>query len=241
MGISCRPDSIHEAVVELDHDACNSIRANQALNLEHMSATGLSTKVMFGLFDFAAQSGRTTIFWSAGVPCQPWSIGGKHRGFEDERNLFPDTIRAVVALRPKAILIENVKGLTRQSFTNYFTYIQFMLEFPEVGRKLGEDWGEHRRRLERYVTARGKGYDGLRYNVVPKLINAANYGVPQRRERVFLVAFRNDLGIGNGPSRSRLIPRTCSGLTNGSPANIGTGTWSRRNSAGLNPWGFITV
>ena len=110
--------------------------------------------------------------------------------------MFPDTIRAVVELRPKAILIENVKGLTRQSFANYFTYIQFMLEFPEIERRANEDWQTHRQRLERYVTARGRGYGGLRYNVVPKLVNAANYGVPQRRERVFLVAFRADLGIG---------------------------------------------
>jgi DNA (cytosine-5)-methyltransferase 1 len=122
-------------------------------------------------------------------------LGGKHRGFEDERNLFPETIKAVLALRPKAILIENVKGLTRQSFANYFTYIQFMLEFPEIRRRSNEGWLDHRSRLEKQVTQRGKSYTGLRYNVIPKLINAANYGVPQRRERVFIVAFRSDLGV----------------------------------------------
>ena len=87
--------------------------------------------------------------------------------------------RRFLALKPKAILIENVKGLTRQSFHNYFTYIQYMLEFPEIGRRENEDWIDHRRRLETYVTSRGKeGYSGLRYNVVPEVVNAAKYGVP---------------------------------------------------------------
>jgi DNA (cytosine-5)-methyltransferase 1 len=183
----------HEAVIELDHDACASIRANQALGVEHVRDWKLKEADVRG-FDFSDIREDIDLL-AAGVPCQPWSIGGKHRGYEDDRNLFPDTIRAVVALRPKAILIENVKGLTRQSFANYFTYVQFMMEFPEIKRKPQENWIGHRARLEKYVTTRGKGYSGLHYNVVPKLINAANYGVPQRRERVFLVAFRDDLGI----------------------------------------------
>lgn len=186
----------HKAVIEIDRDACNTIRANQRRSVQHVSLWKLSEGDV-RKFDFNAltrESGEIDLL-AAGVPCQPWSIGGKHRGFEDERNLFPDTIRAAVALRPKAILIENVKGLTRQSFANYFTYIQFMLRFPEACRLDGEDWVTHRTRLEQLVTSGGRGYGGLRYNVVPKLVNAANYGVPQKRERIFLVAFRDDLGI----------------------------------------------
>jgi DNA (cytosine-5)-methyltransferase 1 len=183
----------HEAVIELDYHACETIRANQALKLRHVKDWKLlETDVKS--FDFAA-IGEDIDLLAAGVPCQPWSIGGKHRGYDDERNLFPDTIRAVLALKPKAILIENVKGLTRQAFADYYTYVQFMLEFPEVSRHEGEDWFEHRTRLEKYVTSRSKGYAGLRYNVVPKLVNAAHYGVPQKRERIFLVGFRADLGI----------------------------------------------
>jgi DNA (cytosine-5)-methyltransferase 1 len=183
----------HEAVVELDHDACETIRANQKNNLKHVKDWRLH-EADVKTFDFGDIGGDIDLL-AAGVPCQPWSIGGKHRGFEDARNLFPDTIRAVVDLRPKAILIENVRGLTRQSFANYFTYIQWILRFPEVKRRTNEDWPSHRARIEKYVASDGKGYDGLRYNVLPKLVNAANYGVPQKRERVFLVAFRDDLGI----------------------------------------------
>jgi DNA (cytosine-5)-methyltransferase 1 len=183
----------HEAVVELDHDACETIRANQRIKLDYVKDWALHEQNV-KTFNFGCIREDIDLL-AAGVPCQPWSIGGKHRGFEDDRNLFPDTIRAVLALKPKAILVENVKGLTRQSFANYFTYIQFMLEFPEVKRRPNEDWIEHRTRLEKYVTSRGKGYSGLRYNVLPKVLNAAHYGVPQKRERVFLVCFRSDLGV----------------------------------------------
>lgn len=183
----------HEAVVEWDQDACDTIRKNQQLGVKHVAEWNLQQADVKELKFTDLRSDIDLL--AAGVPCQPWSIGGKHRGYEDERNLFPDTIRAVVALQPKAILIENVKGLTRQSFANYFTYIQFMLEFPELNRRPSEDWMRHRKRLEEVVASGGKGYGGLRYNVIPKLLNAADYGIPQRRERVFLVAFRSDLGI----------------------------------------------
>lgn len=183
----------HEAVIEIDKDACDTIRENQRLGTKHVIDWRLAEGDV-KRFDFS-EVGENIDLLAAGVPCQPWSIGGKHRGYEDDRNLFPDTIRAVLALKPKAILIENVKGLTRQSFSNYFSYVLFMLRFPEIRRRAGEAWTDHRARLEKHVSADGRGYSGLRYNVMPKLLNSANYGVPQRRERVFVVAFRDDLGI----------------------------------------------
>ena len=127
------------------------------------------------------------------MPCQPWSLGGKHKGFRDERNLFPEMIRIVRTLRPKAVLIENVKGLTRRVFANYFEYIRLQLTYPEVETNDDESWGEHLKRLERHHTS--AKVSGLEYRVVPRLLNAANYGVPQKRERVFIVAFQSDLGI----------------------------------------------
>jgi len=190
LGVS-RAGFQHEAVVELDHDACDTIRANQRIKLQHVKDWKLHEANVKN-FDFRAIPENIDLL-AAGVPCQPWSIGGKHRGFEDERNLFPDTIRAALALKPKAIIIENVKGLTRQTFGNYFSYIQFMLQFPEIARRDDEDWIDHRARLEPYVTSGGKGYSGLRYNLVPKVLNAAHFGIPQKRERVFIVCFRSDI------------------------------------------------
>ncbi len=130
---------------------------------------------------------------AAGVPCQPFSIGGKHRGHRDERNMFPELIRAIRQLKPQSVLVENVRGLARPSFSKYFGYIELMLSYPEIRRKNQELWHEHLSRLERYHT-RGKR-DGLFYRVVHRVLNAADYGVPQKRERLFMVAIRADLGV----------------------------------------------
>lgn len=128
---------------------------------------------------------------SGGPPCQPFSIGGKHKAYQDERDMFPVAVDVVRRLKPRAFVFENVKGITRSSFTNYLSYIVLQLSFPEVSKKAGETWQNHLSRLEEYQTRGLK--DGLTYNVLPpNLLNAADYGVPQRRERVFIVGFRSD-------------------------------------------------
>lgn len=130
---------------------------------------------------------------SGGPPCQPFSLGGRHQAYDDARDMFPQAIRAVREARPKAFIFENVKGLTRASFQNYFSYIQLQLEHPEVTARPEEQWEEHLGRLERHHTSSQRG--GLHYRVVTRLLNAADYGVPQRRERIFFVGFRDDLGL----------------------------------------------
>jgi len=128
---------------------------------------------------------------SGGPPCQPFSLGGKHRGYNDARDMFPEAVRAVRELRPKAFIFENVKGLTRETFAEYFGYIHLQLTHPSLKRRASETWREHRVRLERHYTSNKNRSE---YNVIFNLLNAANFGVPQRRERVFLVGFRSDLG-----------------------------------------------
>src|SRR5690606_6030258 len=126
---------------------------------------------------------------------QPFSLAGKHKAFGDDRDMFPATVDIVRRLRPKSFIFENVKGLTRSSFANYYQYILMQLEFPEVARKDGETWMEHFERLQAEKSSGVLHQTGLTYNVVPTLVNAADYGVPQKRERVFIVGFRSDLGI----------------------------------------------
>lgn len=142
--------------------------------------------------DFTRHSGKVALI-SGGPPCQPFSMGGKHNAHEDARDMFPQAIRAVREAQPSAFIFENVKGLTRTAFRNYFEYIRLQLEHPEVSRRKDETWEDHRRRLEKHHTKSARG--GLRYEVVCRLLNAADFGVPQRRERVFIVGFRADLGI----------------------------------------------
>jgi DNA (cytosine-5)-methyltransferase 1 len=109
--------------------------------------------------------------------------------------MFPATVEIVRRLRPKAFVVENVKGLTRSSFANYYQYIQYQLEFPELPRRSNEDWYQHFLRLQGEHTSGREHGRGLTYRVAPTLVNAANYGVPQKRERVFIVGFRADLDV----------------------------------------------
>jgi DNA (cytosine-5)-methyltransferase 1 len=106
--------------------------------------------------------------------------------------MFPQFIRAIREARPKSFIIENVKGLRNGSFLAYFDYLVLHLHYPDVERRKGEKWKEHRARLEKLYTG---GPDGPSYKVISQVLNAANFGVGQRRERVFIVGVRADLGI----------------------------------------------
>lgn len=180
----------HAAVIEWNPDACETFRENKRHHTPHVEGWPLwEGDVRY--FDYRALGGEVMVV-SGGPPCQPFSMGGKHRGYDDERDMFPEAVRAVRELRPKAFIFENVKGLMRETFATYFEYIILQLAHPGLARKKGEAWREHRERLEKHHTSRKANSE---YNVVFRLLNAADYGVPQKRERVFIVGFRSDLGI----------------------------------------------
>lgn len=181
----------HLAVVEWDKNACDTIRRNKKQRKSFLR----ETEVLEGdvrAVDHRPYRGKVDIV-SGGPPCQPFSIGGKHKGFQDERDMFPEAVRAVSELRPLAFVFENVKGLLRGNFSNYFNYVRLRLQYPNMRRKGDEEWVDHLARLEEYHTS--SPHQCLQYNVVHQLLNAADYGVPQRRERVFIVGIRSDLGI----------------------------------------------
>ena len=181
----------HDAVLEYNHDACETIRANQRRGFEIVRHWPLIEGDVHHQ-DFTTWEGRVDLI-SGGPPCQPFSIGGKHRAMHDGRNLFPEAARAVREIRPRAFVFENVKGLLRDSFAKYFGYIVLQLNFPEIVKRENEEWTEHLSRLERIKT-KGAPVD-LGYRVVWRLLNAADYGVAQRRERVFIVGFRSDIKV----------------------------------------------
>jgi DNA (cytosine-5)-methyltransferase 1 len=180
----------HLAVVEWDKDACATLEENKGRVAEMRHWPIMCADVR--KFDYGWLPEGIDLL-AGGVPCQPFSIGGKHRGHADERNMFPELIEAVRVLKPKAVLVENVRGLARPSFVKYFGYIELMLTHPELKRNSGESWIDHLSRIEQHHT-RGQ-YRGLHYRVVHRVLNSANYGIPQRRERLFFVAIRADLGV----------------------------------------------
>ena len=102
-----------------------------------------------------------------GFPCQAFSIAGKRGGFNDTRGtLFFDIARIIKTKQPKAFFLENVKGLTNHRGGKTLETILNVLR------------------------------NDLKYVVPdPQIMNAKDFGVPQNRERIFIVGFRNDLGI----------------------------------------------
>ena len=102
----------------------------------------------------------------AGFPCQAFSLAGKRRGFEETRGtLFFDVAEILRRRQPKAIFLENVKGLAIHDKGKTLQVILNTLD--EVG----------------YVVPD------------PQIVNAMYFGVPQHRERIYIVGFRKDLGI----------------------------------------------
>lgn len=182
-------------VVEFNKWCCDTLRENHGVLADPEvgpEAEPESWRVVEGDIrnvDFKPFEGKLDII-SGGPPCQPFSLGGRHRAYDDARDMFPQAVRAVREARPRAFIFENVKGLTRASFHDYYTYIQLQLEHPEITSRDGETWTQHRSRLEQHHTSNIR--TGLNYRVLPRLLNAAEYGVPQRRERVIFVGFRDD-------------------------------------------------
>jgi DNA (cytosine-5)-methyltransferase 1 len=189
MGMT-RAGFVHDAVVEWDADACQTIRENRA----HYSGKGEAFELFDDdarLYNYAAHEGLIDVI-SGGPPCQPFSMGGKHGGDMDARDMFPVAIESIRRVKPKAFIFENVKGLLRESFASYFESIILQLTYPDVVRKKNETWIEHLARLERIHSS---GKRNPAYKVFFRLLNAADYGVPQKRERVFIVGVRTDLGV----------------------------------------------
>ncbi|GLS27717.1 DNA cytosine methyltransferase [Marinibactrum halimedae] len=173
-----------QAAIELNKDACSSLRGSVLLG-DHCQIVESDIKN----HDFAKYPSIDLV--SGGPPCQPFSLGGKHAANTDNRDMFPEAVRAIRELSPKSFVFENVKGLLRKSFSTYFEYILLQLQYPTMVKKETENWESHLSRLEKKRT---KG-DKPEYNIVFRLLNSADYGVPQKRERVIIVGFRANLGI----------------------------------------------
>lgn len=142
----------HEALVEIEPSYCQTLAFNRpAWNVVNQSLT-----------DFDGRPYKGIDLLAGGLPCPPFSVAGKQLGDKDERNLFPEALRLVDECRPRAIMIENVRGFLDAVFEDYRTHLKKQL------KKLG-------------------------YEVDWRLLNASEFGVPQLRPRVVIVAMKKEM------------------------------------------------
>lgn len=174
----------HELMVERDAHSVANVTHNKDRGLQHIGHWPIRCEDVREI-DWKSLAGVDLV--AGGPPCQPFSIGGRHRGHEDKRDMWPEAVRAVRETGPKAFLFENVRGLLRPAFTDYLRWIELSLAAPQIVAKRGEDRVEHLVRLERCRR------DAL-YDVRIVRVNAADFGAPQKRHRVVLLGIHKDLG-----------------------------------------------
>jgi DNA (cytosine-5)-methyltransferase 1 len=110
----------HLALVEVDEHCCRTLRANrpQWADLVHQ----------VDLKEFDARPFIGVDLLAAGLPCPPFSVAGKQLGENDERNLFPDALRIIAECGPKAVMIENVRGILDDTFREFRASFKRQLE-----------------------------------------------------------------------------------------------------------------
>lgn len=180
----------HLAVVEWEHNCCDTLRLNQAKRYPLIDGSMRILEDDVRNVDWSFLSSDIDLL-AGGPPCQPFSLGGLSRGEVDKRDMFPAYTAVLAQLKPRAFICENVKGLTRESFHQYYEYILLRLQHPSLARRDGETWEQHAVRLSRAHTS--ADHEAVRYEVVPTVVDAADYGVPQHRHRVIIVGFRSDV------------------------------------------------
>jgi DNA (cytosine-5)-methyltransferase 1 len=109
----------HLELIEIDSNACNTLRFNRP-----------NWKVIEGdICKYSPKPDREIDLLAGGVPCPPFSVAGKQLGANDERDLFPEALRLVSELKPKAVMLENVRGLLDSIFDEYRAKIIKTLEY----------------------------------------------------------------------------------------------------------------
>ncbi len=181
LGLS-RAGFLAARMVEWDRHSVENVRHNRARGLDHVRDWPIHQDDVRAV-DWTAEAGLDLV--AGGPPCQPFSIGGKHRGQDDRRDMWPEAVRAVRETRPRAFLFENVRGLTRAAFAEYLDWIVKALSHPSNALRDGESRLSHRARL------RG----APEYRVSVTSVNAADFGAAQKRHRVILLGIRTDLGL----------------------------------------------
>lgn len=104
---------VHVALVEYEADYCEVLRKNRPeWNV-----------ICADVHDFDGRPYRGVDLLAGGVPCPPFSVAGKQLGQDDERDLFPEAIRLIREIKPKAVMLENVRGFLDPGFEEYRNHI----------------------------------------------------------------------------------------------------------------------
>lgn len=114
----------HLALVEIEKEYCQTLLCN------HPEWNVINRDVKS--FDGTPYKGAD--LFAGGVPCPPFSVAGKQLGENDERDLFPEALRLIREIEPKAVMLENVRGIFDKCFDDYRTRIRTSLE--ELGYKV---------------------------------------------------------------------------------------------------------
>lgn len=183
MGLS-EAGLVHKLLVERNPDACNTLAHNRLRKVKHVQHWDLN-QADVRTIDWATFSEGIDLV-AGGPPCQPFSVGGKAAGHMDDRDMWPEAVRAVREVFPKAFLFENVQGLLRPKFAAYVDWVTSYLAQPACSPRRGDTLDSHLERLR-------KSRSSAVYHVQVIPVNAADYGASQKRNRVLVVGFRKDL------------------------------------------------
>ncbi|MFD5720436.1 DNA cytosine methyltransferase [Streptomyces sp. NPDC127036] len=183
----------HLALVEWDQHAVSTLRANvgrwpgwtpeKARALDPMDVSHFLESGMLNALDL--EEGELDLF-AGGVPCPPFSLAGKRLGADDERDLFPAALKIIEELRPKAVMIENVRGILEPPEV----FIEYRGEILDTLRKAGY-------RVPETSTLLSPTAQDIEMRRVWRRLDAKDFGVPQLRPRAILVAIRDDVPNGN--------------------------------------------
>ena len=191
----------HALMAEFNRDAVATVLHNRARRVEHVEHWPMELTDVRDI-NWSRHAGLLDVV-TGGPPCQPFGIGGKKRGHEDSRDMWPEAVRAISESQPDAFLFENVRNLAGPRFASYLEWIKNCLRHPADKRRMDEDFTAHSERL-------AQSQKPPAYEVISQVVNAADYGAPQIRYRVLIFGLAAKLESTPVPmerthSRERLI------------------------------------
>lgn len=229
-------------LVEWNEACCETLRRN-VQHIGWKDARDIEARDVQEV-DFSPHRGAVDVL-TAGAPCQPFSNAGHRRGRHDDRNMLPEVVRAIAECRPRAFVIENVRGLLFPSSIDYLKSIVARLRNPTIDDP-GTVGEEH---LFHYVAPAPSEDD--EYRVEYQLLNAADFGLAQNRPRLFIVGIQQEEAGFQWPagkhSRSSLIAallegpywREHVGVPRAAQQRAQAGLVPRTEGAGLKRWATL--